>query len=292
MWILWSFLAGLMGTAYVSVNQFFKIPAGGLMVFSGLGGALILMPFLFLSIPKVNTEFYLFCILQGINVGYLNNRFLNAAKKYGAQTTAMLQPLSVVGTFFLWLLINPIVFMEYVKYPILSFGITVCLMGIVISVFFLRKQKDSAQVFKALFIPLCALTLSDVLNKKAMQAVYGEMLPAIIYYCFIVAFFSGISNVSILLKDKSLLMSKKTWIGGGCLIILWIFMMFFKNLAMKYGSNPAYISALIISTSFSVVIFNEICHFFKPQYASKVRTNPKVLFLLLICVVGLVVLTS
>lgn len=139
-WVL-SLIASLFLAVFVYYNQIAKLPSHLMMMYRGFGVAVIMLPVCLIVGVKLHPLFYIFSAIQGLFIGYIDNKFFRSSKVFGAEVTGSLQPISLALTFILWLIIKPESFISLINDPLKFMVILLCLTGIVVSVMLLRKAK-------------------------------------------------------------------------------------------------------------------------------------------------------
>ncbi len=292
MWILFALGCSFITAFYTSINHLFKLPASQMMVYRGIGCALFMLPFLAFLPANFPPQFYILCVLQGLVVAYTDNRILNAAKNWGNDVTAAIQPLSVVATFLLWLIIVPSTVRTYLASPVTTVLIILCLTGIVYATLKLKQASLSAQALKSFILPLCLMACADVLNKKAMQAAGPNLIAAIFYYSFFVSLFCGLPNLLTYVRHNAIkdLFNKRSVFAGLCVITIIFLVMGTKNVAMRYTPNPAYTAAIICL--FPLWIFGEkYLRAFVKKQPYQAFISPLTLIILVVSLCGLLLLS-
>jgi len=289
-WWLIALICSLFSAVYIYSNQIFKMHGQLLMVYRGIGSAVFLLPFLPLFAPVENWKFYVLCIIQGCLIGFNDSRFFRSAKAFGAEITSAVQPLSIGVIFILWLAFKPEQLAILWQNP-LRFGIiTLCIVCIMLSIFYLRSGKASRRAFMYLTPCIFALAVNDIINKEAMLHGREQLFSAVYYYNLITSLVAGSTNLSTYLHRHGTeqLWMKKNILEGTAIILLVTIVVVAKNLAMLATPNPAYASAIIFLYPLWITGANNIYEHFSGGLNYQ-RVNLKLLFLLLISVVGLII---
>ncbi len=292
LWWLLALFSGMLMAGMIYANQIFKMPSSLMMTYRGIVQSLILLPFIpFFAVPT-NPLFWLFVIIQGLMVAYNDKKTFLCSRKYGGEITASIKPYSVVMTFIFWLLIKPTQLFQMIDTPIRSLGIIVCLIASAYSLMLINKSKISKEAFFELLPALLLSVLIDANNK--ITTTYGastDLISAIFYYCMMTAFFSGLPNIVTFVRknDWHEIFIPKYIVGGFVVIFFSITSNIFKNSAMYYAQNPAYVGAVIAMYPIWIIIWNIFYYKFRKseQYP---RCNFVGIGILLLSVVLLILL--
>lgn len=289
-WWIIALICSLFSAVYIYSNQIFKMHGQLLMVYRGIGSAVLLLPFMPLFSPVENWEFYALCTVQGCLIGFNDGRFLRSAKAFGAEITSAVQPLSIGIIFILWLALKPAQLLTLLHEP-LRFGIIIlCITAIIISIFYLRSGKTSRKAFAYLAPCVFALAVNDIVNKEAMLHGREQLVSAIYYYNLITSFVAGSTNLSAYLRRHGIsqIFVKKNIFDGLGVIILVTIVVVAKNLAMLTTPNPAYASAIIFLYPLWITGANNLYEHLSGGRNYQ-RVDLKLLLLLLAAVTGLIV---
>lgn len=289
-WWLIALICSFLSAIYIYSNQIFKMHGQLLMVYRGIGSAVLFLPLMPFFSPVDNWQFYVLCTVQGCLIGFNDARFFRSSKAFGAEVTSAMQPLSIGLIFLLWLIIKPSQLLALWQNPV-RFGIIVlCIVCVMISIFNLRNGKASRRAFTYLTPCIFALAVNDVINKEAMTHGKEQLLSAIYYYNFITSLVAGSINLSTYLRrhGTTQLFVKKNISDGLFIIILVTFSVVAKNLSMLTTPNPAYASAIIFLYPLWITAANNIYEHFSGRKNYQ-RIDLKLLLLLLVSVIGLII---
>ena len=293
LWWLFALCASIISAVFAYSNQIFKMNGLLFMVYRGFLVALITLPVILMLPPIKEPFYYVFCILQGICIAFNDHRFFRAVKAFGAEVASIIQPISISFIFVFWLFFKPSQFQEYCQAPLTSVGIIACLIGITFSIIKIRNSKASGKAFFYLLPMLIILSFGDIFNKKSMYYGQENLTSAIVYYAFITGMICGVSNLFVYIRKKkkiSTIFKSKNLKHGAIISVIIIVSMAFKNLAMNYTQNPAYVSAIILLSPIWIIIGNNIYVKLKKAKTGYSHVKPWLAGLLLISVIGLVIL--
>ncbi|MDR1026207.1 MAG: hypothetical protein LBL47_02295, partial [Lactobacillus sp.] len=154
---------------YVYCNQVFKLSSHLLMMYRGFGVAIIMFPMFFLIGGHFSWLFYLLTAIQGLSIGFIDNRYFRSAKVFGAEITGALQPLSLVLTFVFWFLLKPSLLLEHLSHPLHFCLIIISLGGIITAVMLLRRAKLNKKAASYLFPCILLGGFNDTNSKIIMD---------------------------------------------------------------------------------------------------------------------------
>jgi len=262
LWWLTSVFASIVFAMYIFANQIFKLKGSHIMVYRGVGTTLVLLPFCFFIPPVSSAVFYFISVFQGLLIAYLDNRLFNAANRFGAETTSVIQPISVFFGYVIWFIIHPNLFAELLGEPVRFLVITLAILGVVFSVLNLKKNKFSRYALLYLLPAMLSVTVIDILCKVLMTIGKDNLLGAIFYYSLITSFVAGLINLVAFMKGgnsfREVVSFKNIRYAGLPIICIIISMYFLKNYSLFLGTNPAYVMAIIYSYPVWVLLANNL----------------------------------
>ncbi len=262
LWWLTSIFASLVFAMYIFANQIFKLKGSHVMIYRGVGTTLVLLPLCFCIPPVPSVIFYVISVFQGLLIAYLDNRLFNAANRFGAETTSIIQPISVFFGYVMWFIIHPNLFVNLIQTPFKFALITLSIFGIVFSVLSLRKNKFSRYALLYLLPAMLSVTIIDLLCKVLMNIGQDNLLGAIFYYSLVTSFVAGLINTIAFVKGgnslSEVLKSKNIRFAALPIVCIILSMYFLKNYSLFLGSNPAYVMAIIYAYPIWVLLANNI----------------------------------
>lgn len=273
-WWVVAIFASFVFAMYIFANQVFKLKGSLVMIYRGIGTALVLLPFVPLVNGVENYTFYYVCLFQGLLIAYLDNRLFNAANRFGAELTSVIQPISVLFGFILWFFIVPQQFFDLCSNPV-RLLLTVCsIVGIVISVLMLKKNRMSRKALLYLLPAMLTVTVLDLLGKVLMDIGSDNVFGAIFYYSLITSLVAGAVNAYAFFRQgnsfSEVILPRNMLFAGVPVIALIMGMYVFKNYSLYLADNPAYVMAIIYSYPIWILFANNIySHYFsKKNYAT------------------------
>lgn len=291
LWWIFAFCAGLMTAMFVFSNQVFRLKGSMVMIYRGIGTALCLLPFaLFVTAPS-GANFYYLCIGNGLFIAFLDNRVFNAAKVFGAENAAMLQPLSIVFEFFAWFFFVPQLFSNLAENPLKLSLIFLSLLCLAFSVFMVKKDKVTKKAFLYLLPSMICVMIIDI-QCKILMNIDTDMLPnAIFYYSLITSLVAGGINAVIYFKNGNkideIIKPRNMLLIGVPFVILMLSIYTFKNCSLHLVENPAYTMAILNLYPLWVAGANNIYN----RYFNHIpypKPNRKALLLITLAVITLI----
>lgn len=292
LWWLWALCSSVINGIMIYANQIFKMPSSLMMTYRGIIQGVLLLPFFPLFVMPEDPWFWLLGIVQGFIVAYSDKQVFRCSRRYGGELVGAVKPYIIAMVFVLWLIIKPGQLILMWHEP-LRFGLIIlCMLGIMYSLHALCNVNSGREAFVAMLPALLAASVVDINNKyiTTLGAISG--LPAaIFYYCWITAIVSGLPNmVRFFKKRDARLIIKPRYIAGGMLVIFCSLSgNIFKNTAMFYAHNPAYVSAVMSLYPVWIILWNNF--YYRKEGVEKFpRCNFWIIALMLASVISLILL--
>ena len=293
MWFIFALATSICAACYYICNQNCKLSPGIFIVYRGFIAALAVLPFAVFIVPNFAWPFFLIATLQGVAVSYLDYNIYKLFRKYGAEAVSSIQPLSVLVTFVLWLIIRPSLLFLYME-NLWRFAIIVlCISSIVYAVMKYRRQPFVFACLRQMLPLLLICSFIDITNKLIMEYTNNHLWQASLYRVLIVSSVVGFINLGFSLKQgvklKTLL--KKENIIAAWFVLLQPFSMMLINFSAHFAENPAYSSVVVYLSVVWILLFNKICQFFgRPQNYKQIEK--KWIILLLAATMILIIVTA
>ena len=273
-WVLFAVIAAVFAAGFYLINQYLRQPGHLLVFWMRFLIILFLSPFIAgMRLPE-DPKFYL-TILVTVFVGTFSDiRAFNAAARYGGGVVARVQPLTVWGTFLLWLAFDPALIGQYAEHPVNSAIILLALIGCVFFSMRLNKCQITRSAFIYMLPALVGYTLTNALNKYAMMqrplegAVYG--------YMYVQSFIAVVAIGLYSLLQERRTAHKVPWARANMFAaallaaLTWICHMIYKNYSMAFTPNPGYQGAIILISPVFIAIFY---HFAKHKEEADVKSG-------------------
>lgn len=252
-WVLCSLIAAVFGAGFYLVNQYLRQPGHLLVFWMRVMVILVMSPYMMHATLPQDPKFYL-AVLVTVLVGTFSDiRSFNAAAKYGGGVVSRINPAVVWGAFLIWFVFDPGIFARYLQHPWNSVGVMVAMAGCVYFAMRLNKCKITREALIYMAPALAGYALTNVLNKYAMNladvdsAVYGYMYVQSFFACILIGGYvlyrSARGDVT-----ATGWVNKKMLMAGLLACFTWICHMIYKNYGMFYTPNPAYLTAIGLTT--------------------------------------------
>lgn len=279
----------------VFANQVFKLKGSLVMIYRGIGTAAVLLPFVPLVKFVPNTTFWYLCISNGLLIALLDNRIFNASKIFGAELSVMLQPLSVVFEFFIWLLIVPAMLVNLLASPLKSIIILACLVCLAFSVSMVKKNRMSRKAFMYLLPAMLCVIIIDIQCKIMMSISDGNLIGTIFYYSMTTSLIAGSINAIAFFKQgnkwQEIFVPRNLIFAGIPIIVLMLLIYISKNCSLYLVENPAYTMAIInLYPIWATVASNIYSRYIKATHYTK--PDKKILALIVVAVITLILIAQ
>lgn len=273
-WVWLSFIAAVTQGTVLLVNQYFKLPGQYPIFWSRVFVVAALAPVMIFAVDwPTRPDFYAAVLLTAVIALLSDTRVLNTTAKYGGGVTSRVLPYMVWVTFIMWMPIDPSQFTDYVEQPLRTAGILLSIGGGVWFSTRLNRCEITRAARAALIPALVGYSMNQVLNKYAMTV--SGFHSGVYSYMFIqslaVAAIAGVyisfrkfrplpevlpgaerdeTDVS---RNAAALFSRRVLAAGFFLGLGWFTHMVFKNYAMTLTPNPAYMTAITLTSPVWVI---------------------------------------
>ena len=293
MWFLFAFLNSWIGAFYYLCNQNSRLTTDVFIIYRGFIAALIATPLMLFYHYTFPWEFYLVVLFQGFVISYMDRKYFEAFHKFGAENVNSIQPLTVIITFILWLLIEPQIVLTYLSMPYRATVIILSIMVIVFSVIKYRHHATGLNCFKYVFPLLLLSSLTDMSNKIIMNYADSHLIIASIHRVALTGWIIGFVNLFNNRKKAGVNLSifRPENLYKGSFILLLVLSMVVLNLSMYYAPHPAYCVAVLYLSVVWIVLINKIQQWCGRQIVYQ-NVEKKWIFSLLIATIVLVLATK
>lgn len=253
----WAFWALCHTFCYGTVNQlnrYWQLPGVKLVRWRMLIPALAMVPLVLILPPPTDPIYYLASVISGLMVLIHDGRMYDVSAKYGAQVAFRLRPLALPAVFVLWLIMHPSDMQKYMNAPLIAGGILCCFMLITYFLMRMTRCHVSRAAFRDMIPVIITAILFEITNKTAMD--HADFPQNTIYYLFIVSglpvviLFATTRNHAQFLKEMANIAPNGLLIG-----FITIFSMVTRNIAMMHTPNPAYVTAIILTAPFWIMLW-------------------------------------
>jgi hypothetical protein len=250
-WAIFSVIAAVFSAGFYLVNQYLRQPGHFVTFWMRVMIVLGMAPMMqHLSLPH-DPAFYALVFLSVVTGTFADIRAMNASASFGGGVVSRVMPLSVWGAFFLWLPVHPETLKIYMAHPLNTLGIAAALGLCVYFAMRMNRSDISKSAFISMLPALLGYAAANVINKQAMH--YGfaaENLAGAVYGYMFVQSAIAVPLVGVYClwqhkKQPLLIQNPRTLtIAALLLALFWFCHMIFKNYAMAFTPNPAYMAAL------------------------------------------------
>jgi hypothetical protein len=250
-WAIFSVIAAVFSAGFYLVNQYLRQPGHLLTFWMRLMIVLGMAPMMMHLVLPRDPAFYGLVFLSVLTGTFADIRTMNASATFGGGVVSRVMPLSVWGAFFLWLPVHPETFTLYLAHPLNTLGITIALGLCVFFAMRMNRSPVSKSAFMTMLPALLGYAAANVINKQAMH--YGlatqHLAGAVYGYMFVQSAIAvplvGVYCLWQHKKQPPLLQNARPLIVAALLLALfWFCHMIYKNYAMAFTPNPAYMAAL------------------------------------------------
>lgn len=254
------------------VNQRYKIDGRLMSGMRGIGVAMLFLPALFfVPLPKSGV-FWLLIAAEGLVSTFYNARLYEASARYGANSTSLINVLSIGFGLVFWWLVFPRRFVALAESPATFAGICISL-ALVCGGFFLSAKRIFARGEFSYMLPAVVVLAAMMIIRKEIMS-DAEFMSAMTYYCVCSIFFSGVANISIYtflrggVRSAMREIPRRTLFAGAIMAVASAATIFCGNVSALFSPNPAYVSAVALTTPIWTILLNS---------ASGVGTRPKMI---------------
>lgn len=254
--MIWAFFALIHTLCYGfnnQLNRYWQLPGMRLVRWRMLVPALFMAPLICFIPPPTDPVYYLATLTSAFMVLIHDSRMYDVSAKYGAQVAFRLRPLALPVVFFLWLALHPDDLRHFLHAPLLAGGLVCCIALILYFLMRMTKCTVSRSAFRDMIPVILTAILFELTNKTAMD--HASFPQNTLYYVFIV---SGLPVVllAISARNKPLFLLEMSSIAKQGFIIGFttIFSMISRNIAMMHTPNPAYVTAVILTAPFWIML--------------------------------------
>ena len=254
-------------------TQAANLKGSDVIFWRGVGPVLALLPFLFFIPWPSSPTFYVATITIGLIVSVFDRMILESAVMFGAGVTSRLLPLSTVGVFIIWLIIDSGERASLFADPVRASAIFACLALSTLSLALLKKCDVSKKALLFLLPTVAMAVAIDTLNKLAMDSMDVAFMHGMSVYIMIVSAFAGMGAlVGRRLKRKKWdfapLFTIKHYKACGVITCIILGAMAAKGWGVINTPNPAYVTSIGMSSSLWVLVIGR---------AAKLKDEGKVL---------------
>ena len=233
-------------------------------IWRGFGIAAIFFPFTFLFPLPQNLYYWGLLILQGWLIGFYDSHLFFASARYGAGPTSRVMAITVLITTIIWWLMTPHEFLKILQNGTVFSLLIFILLGFTVSYWLMLKDSITKEITFYMAPVILALAFMSVITKDI--AIHSSSSwSGIIYYLTVSTFVSGIYNSYLFVKKEKLDMSgyirqvfsAPTRAAGLYIVGFSAALIMAKTIALRVAPNPGYVTALLLTSPFFVLIMNK-----------------------------------
>lgn len=220
--------------------------------------ALILFSVCFYFPLPTDIKFYAYAFIVGLCVFLGDKIIYHSCQKFGALAVSRFMPLSIFGSFALWLAVDEKQLTTLLSSPFLSVAILLSLLGAISSIAVLRKGSYVANAaFVALLPTIVIYALCDLFATIAVQS-QAPFIGAL-YFAFFVTLSTFIFSTLYLTIQKRSLKPVKIDLKIALILgFLHAFSSFGMMSAFYFSPNPGFVMALGLSVPLWVLLYHKL----------------------------------
>jgi hypothetical protein len=203
--------------------------------------------------------FYLAVLLTVPTGVFSDIRGFNVIARFGGGVVARVSPLVIILCFLAWFFFDPSLMGKYAAKPLNTALVLAALSGCVYFSSRMAKCKISRSAFIQMLPALIGYTCSTTLNKFAMG--HGELTSVVFCYMYLQSMLA-VPTIGLYVcwhetraKDAFKWRTKRMAMASMLAAAGWIASMTFRNYAMAFVPNPAYIAAIGQMTPVFISVF-------------------------------------
>ena len=263
-WFVYGLLFAIFDAGSLTVNQRYRVDGYMLAALRGFGVSLCSLPFLFFVNLPLDWNFLLRAFIQGILTGFFTSRIYNSVALFGAGATSRIMVLSIVISAILWWGMHPDYFFTLLKNPLLFAGIILSIAAVIFGYLRMSDHSRSEGIVRYMALAVVIGAIMSV-NRKSLMGIDGFLAGNTMYFT-VSMFVSGIYNTAAyMLANKSkpveflkLASEVRSLKSGGIVTLTSALSLFFCDYALSQAPNPAYVSALGLSSPLWVLLYNKL----------------------------------
>lgn len=260
-WFVAGLLFALFNAGTMLVNQKYKLDGSLISGMRGVGVALIYSPAaLFVPFPKSHLFWWLI-VAEGLLSAFFSSRLYSASAKFGAGTTSRISMLAVPFGLVFWWIIDFAGFVGLVKTPSVLLGILASVAAICFSFKKMSAGSGGSGAQTSYLLPaVVVLAVMMIVRKEAMAE--ADFASAAVYYPLCAIFISGSINLGVYAYSNGAgmlaaqLRTHHVLAGGISMAVVSSLTIFTGNLASLYVPDPAYLSALTLTSPLWIMLYN------------------------------------
>ncbi|MDB5490437.1 MAG: putative rane protein [Micavibrio sp.] len=246
LWAGFGLLAALTSAAMMLLQERLKVDGFALAFWCKIMCVVVTLPMVIIHGVPHDPVFYYALGASAVLYAISDVVFFRAIPKVGAAVVSRLIPLAVIFGFILWFMIDPALFMKYMRYPGVSGAILAVLLVWVWFATHLKKCTVSMGAIRQVWFVIFAATLGAPLAKITTNHAGIESGPYA-YTCIQALMMMTLWAVYYAVKKPvapEVLFSRHSCIGGAIIGTVSVASVLVAVLAYYHVDNPAYIPAV------------------------------------------------
>jgi hypothetical protein len=233
--------------------------------------------------------FYVATIITALIWSYADLASFRASQEFGSGPVTRVIPLNVLVTFFIWVVVQPDVLYGYFNAPMQSLGILAAMSGAVFFAMRLQPHPLSRHAIHALIPVMLMSGIGVVFAKIALDhagvaSIHSSVFGYIVVQGFFMTLIFGGLEALWQPVPREVFTGRVAIQTGMMMGLNSLVHMVFKSYAYQIVPNPAYVSAVILTTPVWVLLYYKLV---KKQTVGDLKSG----FGIIVCVAILALLT-
>lgn len=183
LWAVFGLLSATLSAGVYLTQERVKLDGFVMAFWNKAACATFMLPLVLIMGAPDNPWFYVLLCSQAMIWAVNDVIFFNAIPKVGAGMLSRILPVSVIASFFVWFLINPPLWQEYMSTPLRSLGIVAALCASVYFATRLRHCPVSWQAVRIVWFIIIASVVAPITAKLVMdQASFSQGPFAYVFF--------------------------------------------------------------------------------------------------------------
>ena len=261
-WIIFAVLAALSQGSASLVGEFLQVRSIHVLVWMRGIALIVMLPVFWLVQPPEQWPFYVLVLGTAACFSYFDVMYLTRSAQKGAGVISRFEGIIVGVTFFLWLLLDPALVLDYVREPLRGGGIALSLFACIYFALKLRKCEISLSALKSMLPAFLLAGAGVVMGKMAMN--YSDYHSGVWYYAvcqsvYVLVIYLAFAHVPVLSKrfqtsGGQRFFDRKVVMAGLSVALCWLLHTPPKYYAISVVENPAYVTVIGLSAPLWVIL--------------------------------------
>jgi len=226
---------------------------------------------IFTGLPN-DPVFYAATALTALIWSYADLASFRASEDFGAGAIARLIPLNVLVTFFMWIALDPALLYQYIDDPLRGGGIVLSLCAAVYFATRLQKTTVTRAAMRAMVPVILMSGMGVVFAKVAIDTgdAHSSVFAYIVLQSILMAGVFWTLEAKWHPVPRAVFAGRAAMTAGVMMGINTLVHMVFKSYGYRLVENPAYVSAIILTTSVFVLLYYKV---FKRQEIGDLKSG-------------------